>query len=171
MVPIFLGLTAVNLLLLATVFGLGLFALDDAGAATGAYSYHVLLAIVAGLMATLTHVSIYTYFMATSKWLAAAADKADLAIDTFVTPARQRKRRGFAVVMAAIGLTMIAMFAGAAADTIRAMPDKLHFVLAVIALLANVACALAEYRLIKEQSALMDEALAAVNRGHHPAPA
>src|SRR5689334_4317384 len=115
MPTLFLGLTAANLLLLSMVFGLGLFA-TDAGKPTSLYSYHISLAIAAGLMTLLAHLAVYTYFMATSRWLQAATDKANLDPQTYAAPALAGKRRVFPLAMAAIIFTMLTMFAGAGAD-------------------------------------------------------
>ena len=50
MIPLFLGLSIANLILLATVFGLGLFATDAQHKTTGVYSYHISLAFASGMM-------------------------------------------------------------------------------------------------------------------------
>lgn len=162
MLAIFFGLTAANLLMLTGVFALGLGAVGPESVPTGLYPLHVALGIVAGLFATFTHVAVYTYFMATSKWLRAAADKAGLDLETIVAPALARKRRAFPVALGAVVLTMIAMFAGAGADpTVRPWwPGEVHLALAAMALAGHGLAALAEYRLIQGQSALMDRAIA-----------
>jgi hypothetical protein len=165
MIPLFLGLSAANLLLLAIVFGLGLFAVDPAGKATTMYGYHLVMGFAAGLLTALAHLAVYTYFMATSKWLNAAADKAGLDPARYVSPALARKRRVLPVALGAIGVTMLAMFAGAAADpTVRPWwPAEVHLATAALAIAANALGALMEYRLIRDQGALMDLALAVFN--------
>lgn len=163
MIPLFLGLTAANLICLTVVFFLGLFVEDATGGRSDLYTYHITLAIGAGLMTALCHVAVFTYFMATTKWLGAATDKAGLDPAVFVQPPARRKSRAFAVAMLAVVVTMLTMFLGAAADTIAAMPGGVHLASGIAALLVNLACATAEYRLIKQQGALMDDALAAVN--------
>jgi hypothetical protein len=165
MIPLFLGLTAANLLLLGVVFVLGLGAIDG-GRPTGLYAYHISLAIAAGLMTALTHVAGYMYFMATSKWLRAATDKAALNPAAYAEPAAVNKRRVLPLVMGAIVATMLAMFAGAAADpTMNAWwPGEVHLAVAAIAIGVNALGAVGEYRLIRAQGKLMDEALIEVNR-------
>lgn len=165
MTPLFLGLTIANLLLLAIVFGLGFFAIDTQHGATGVYSYHISLAIAAGMMVLLTHLAFYTYFMATSKWLAAASDKANLPMGRYAVPAFAAKRRAMHVAMTAIVLTMLAMFAGAAADpTVRPWwPGEVHMLAAILAITANVFCAWIEFGMIQSQGRLMDGALAELN--------
>ena len=166
MIPLFAGLTAANLLVLITVFAFGWFAFGVDGRPTGAYTLHLTLGIFAGLLATLSHLTVYTYFMATSKWLRAATHKGNLDPARFVVPAAAGKRRVLGWVMGAIVLTMVAMFAGAGADPTVApwWPGEVHLALALLAVAANEVSALAELRLIREQGRLMDEALEILNR-------
>jgi hypothetical protein len=164
MIPLFLGLTAANLILLTLVFGVGRFAVAD-GVPTGLYYFHVALGIATGMIATLTHLVVYTYFMATSRWLQAAANKANLDLNRFVVPALTRKSRALPVVMAAVAAVMLTMFSGAAADsTVRPWwPGEVHLVTGAFAIGINILCAAIEYRLIRGQGDLMDQALVAVN--------
>ena len=155
-----------NLLTLAGVFALGLGVIDLGGDPTGAYQWHVLLGILAGLICAFTHVSVFTYFMATTKWLHAAADKGALDVARFVGPSLPRKRKAFAAGMGAVVLTFAAMLAGAGADpTARPLwPGEVHLIAAAVAMAANLLAALAQYRLIVEQGRLMDDVLAILNR-------
>jgi hypothetical protein len=166
MLPLFLGLTAANLLLLSTVFAIGLFAVDPANVPTWLYSYHIALAIAAGMMTLLTHIATYTYFMATSRWLQAATEKANLNVNDFAAPAFAAKRRALPVAMTAIVAVMLTMFAGAASDpTVRPWwPGEVHMAVAGVAIAVNVFCAMLEYKLIQSQGKLMDGALAILNR-------
>jgi hypothetical protein len=166
MIPLFIGLSAANLLLLLAVFGLGFFAVDSAHHATALYTYHISLGIAAGLMATLTHLAFYTYFMATSRGLVAATDKANLPRERYAIPAFTGKRRALPVAMAAVMLTMLAMFAGAGADsTMRPWwPTEVHLTAAGIALAANALGAAVELAMIRAQGRLMDGALAELNQ-------
>ncbi|MEX0776369.1 MAG: hypothetical protein WD042_11750 [Phycisphaeraceae bacterium] len=165
MITLFLGLTAANLLLLSGVFVLGW---TTAGAGSGGdlYAYHVGLGVGAGLMVALVHVTVYTYFMATSKWLAAAAEKANLDPQQFVAPARRRKSRAFPLMLAPVVLTMLAMFAGAGADPMfrPLWPIQTHLVMVLAAMLANAVAAILEYRLIRAQSQCIDQTLAILNQ-------
>jgi uncharacterized membrane protein YidH (DUF202 family) len=166
MIPLFLGLTGANLALLLITFALGMTAVNADGSAGGTYNYHLALGITAGLLTTLCHVAIYTYFMATTRWLQAAADKVNLDAAVFVAPALKRKSRSFPLMMIAIGSVMIAMFLGAAFDpTMRAGSTRgIHLAAACVAIAMNVLVAIAEFQLIRAQGKLMDVALADVNR-------
>jgi|GEM_PF-2486465 len=163
MVSLFLGLTGANLLLLSIVFGLGLVAIDG-GKPTGLYAFHITLAIAAGMMTLATHIGTYMYFMATSRWLEAASHKAGLPVEQYVGPALKRKSRSFALMMAAIGITALTMFAGAACDpTVRPWwPGEVHLVMAAMTIVVNALCAMGELKLIREQGSLMDSAIAKV---------
>lgn len=163
MIPLFLGLAGANLLLLGIVFGLGLFGVDPDGLASGLRVYHATLGITCGLMGSLAHLSVYTYFMATCKWLQVAADKRNLDENYYVAPALKRKKRVLMLVMAAILATMLAIFLGAAADSSAGALGNAHFAAAVAAVGVNLMATLSQYAHIRVQSRLMDEALAVLN--------
>jgi len=170
MLPLFLGLTAANLLLLVTVFILGLFVIDPADEPTAGYDWHIPLGVAAGLMAAFTHVAIYMYHMATARWLQAATDKAGTPLSRWVEPALRRKRRVFVLMMSAVAATMLAMFSGALADrTFRPLlPGEVHLAVAALTIAINVAVALSEYRHLRAQGALMDDALQLLNESSRP---
>jgi hypothetical protein len=67
--------------------------------------------------------------------------------------------------MAAIVLTMLAMFAGAGADPAvnRLWPVQVHLMMAALAIAVNVLCAFSEYQHIRAQSQLMDDAIERVS--------
>jgi len=163
MIPLFLGLTAANLLLLSTIFALGL-AVSHGDGSTTMYQHHVTWAVAAGLLATLCHSVVYTYFMATSKWLAAAADKAGLDAKAYITAPSNRKKMALFIIMTPVLVTMLTMCGGAAADTFQRWPAGLHLGLGIATLLVNLGAAVWEFRLIRAQGKTMDQALAILNQ-------
>lgn len=168
MIPLFLGLQAANHLLLLIAFGAGLWFSEFRGGAAGGsdwHGYHVGLGIMAGLFCTFAHVGTYMYFMATFKWLRAATEKAGLDPRRFAQPARRNKSRSFPLMMGAIAATMLAMFAGAAADPTAGAwwPGQVHLVVAAAAIAINFAAAARLFMLVREQGRLMDGALAILN--------
>lgn len=173
MIPLFLGLTVANLIILAIVFTLGLTAAGAEDGTSSLYTYHLAFGFTAGLMVLLTHLSVYVYFMATTKWLAAATDKVGFDPQRFSIPAQKAKRRSFVMVMSIITVTMLTMFAGAGADVTitRLWPGELHLALAAVAIAANLFGALAEYQIIRNQGRLMDEAIALVTGDTHASTA
>lgn len=166
MFPLFLGLTAANLVLLVTVFVMGLFVVDHTQTPTRGYDWHLPLGIAAGLMAVLTHVAVYMYHMATARWLEAATDKAGVPVSRWVTPALARKRKVFFVMIGTIGATMLTMFSGPLVDPTMnpLMPGEVHLLIGALAIAANVGAALSEARHIRRQGLLMDDALAVLNQ-------
>ncbi len=166
MIRMFAGLTAANLILLLIVFGLGL-SVNATDAATRMYPMHMAMGFAAGLMVLLAHLSVFMYFMATSKWLAAASVKVGIADERFIVPAQTNKRRAFGFAMAAIVITMLTMFAGAGADPTlgRLWPAEVHLIFACVTIAANVIAAMGEYRLIRGEGQLMDQALGILQAG------
>jgi hypothetical protein len=166
MFPLFLGLTAANLMLLVTVFVIGLFVVDHTQTPTAAFDWHMPLGIAAGLMAAFTHVAVYMYHMATARWLEAATDKVGVPVARWVTPALARKRKVFFVMIGTIAATMVTMFSGVLADPTMnpLLPGEVHLLIGALAIAANVGAALSEARHIRRQGLLMDDALAVLNQ-------
>ena len=175
MLSLFLGLQIANHAVLLIVFTVGLWfgVLFDEGAGGygGLYPFHVGLGIAAGLLCTAANLGVYTYFMATHKWLWAASEKAGVALGTYVEPAQRNKSRAFPATMGPIVATMLAMFAGAAADRTLAAwwPGEVHLGVAAAAVAVNLLGALRQFHLIRSQQRLMDAALALFNPDASPA--
>ena len=165
MISLFLGLSTGNVLLLGLTMTLGWFA-TDAHTPTSLYVFHITIGIAAGLMATLTHTAVYMYFMATSRWLQAATNKANLDPSRFVNPAMARKHRVLGVAMAAITMTVLTLFSGAAADpTVQPwLPANIHMAMGLATLMVNLIAAVAQFPLVRQQSLLMDQTLSILNR-------
>ena len=166
MKSIFLGITCANILLLVGVFVLGVLAVNIDVGATSMYEPHIIMGIIAGLMALATHITTYTYFIATTKWLTAACETGAIDESKFVVVAKGYKKRVFGTAMSAIFPTMIAMFAGAGADSVYSSSlwsPKVHMALAIFAIGMNIFAAKREYGFIVKQKVLMDEALAILN--------
>ncbi|MCE9591956.1 MAG: hypothetical protein K8S99_15725 [Planctomycetes bacterium] len=184
MIPVFIGFTIANLGLMLAAFILGTFILDANDRATILYSYHMDMGIYIALLSAGTHVLVYTYFMASTKWLRAATDKANLDPAVYVDIPAARKRRVLPIAMLAMASTMTCVFAGAWVDrnlaedwrrdpagktlgvvTPATLSDttewgrQLHLGTAVLAIAVNLGCAWAEYTLIRAQSQLMKTAL------------
>ena len=172
MFAIALGLSAANIILLAMAFTVGLSALDVESGAMTVYSTHIAIGIACGLMCALTHVAIFTYFMATSKWLQAAVDKGGMQYNDFVAPSLSRKIRVLAAGLVAIGGTLAAMIGGAGCDpTVNILwPAGIHLALAISAIIINIIVALIELRLVSDQVKLIDKALIILNTLPTPQP-
>ena len=155
MIRVFLGLTITNVLLILTVFGLGIGMREHANRIIT----HFTLGIAAGLVCTLTHVAVYTYFMATTRWLEAATNKGNLPKHLYVSPAMARKSRAIGLAMAPVAAMMLAMFAGAGADPgfNPLWSISVHTLLATVAIVINLLSAAGEFWLITQQGKLMDK--------------
>ncbi len=164
MVPLFLGLTLANLVMLAVVAGQGFMWVDDDAA--GIPGIHVLLGVASGFMSVITHVAVYMYHMATSRWLRAATHKLVIDDDRYVTPAFARKRKVMLFVMPTILISMVNLFAGAAADagSNSGGASRVHLVLALVTIAMNVFAAAGEWICIRGQGRLMDQALSELNQ-------
>jgi len=164
MVRLFLGLCGANILLLGSVFVLGLGTKGASGRPTELYPYHLALGVLTGLLTTLVHVAVYTYFMATTKWLGAATNKAALDPAQFLEPAVAAKQAMLPLVLLPVVATMLTMFAGAGADpTMRPWwPSEVHLVLAAACIALNVLCHVLQYHRIGAQGVRVDRALAAM---------
>ena len=164
MISVVIGLSAANLLLLIGVWCLGL---TFAGSARGdaLYTLHVTLAILASLMSILVHVAVFTYFMATTKWLTAAADKAALAADDYILPSQRRKSRALICLMGAFVAMLITVLAGAAADTTgRGWVSQIHMWLGALTIAVNLVAAIGEYHLVAHQGRLLHRAATILGR-------
>lgn len=160
MITLFIGLTAANLLSLSAVFVIGLILKNGSSEPGSIYSIHITLGILAGLLCALTHVTVFTYFMATTKWLGAATYKAGLDYNQFVVDSLRRKKHAFQLVMIAITTTTLTMIGGAGTDSAAAplWPPQVHLLLATATIAVNFICALSEYKLIAVQGRQIKEA-------------
>lgn len=173
MVPLFLGLNAVNtLVLLAVVLAPLLRTAAFLPEGLAGAEFHPALGIFSGFLAALTHTITFTYFMATTKWLEAACVKADLDFNGFVAAPRRAKQRVLVLAMTAITITGLAVFTGAAADIGGQQASNfahLHGTAGLLAMLANVACSVLQYRHLRTRGAVMRRAIAAMVAYRHAA--
>jgi hypothetical protein len=156
MIPLFVGLTALNLLCLGVAAGLG-YAVG--GTARG--EWHRLVGAVATLVCCGVHCVVFTYFAATAKWVqhAVAVKRLDPALEA---PTRSFKAQAFPAALSAILVVLLAAFSGAAADNYAGVAGTWHHVLVLLALVINLAAAAVEYRAITRNGRLIDTILARI---------
>ena len=165
MLPLFLGLNGANTLILMLVV---LFAtMNDATPKflSAITPHHALVGIFAAFLTALTHSVTFTYFMATTKWLEAAAIKANLNRDVYIVRTRADKTRVLMLAIAMIGITFAAIFSGAAADvavTTFGTTSIIHLATGVAALLGNLAGGFLLFRHVRQRGRLMHSALTAI---------
>ena len=165
MIPLFLGLTALNLLCLSAAAALGYaYGGGDRG------QWHMLVGATAALVCCAVHCVVFTYFTATSKWVQHAVLVKGLD-PALASPTRSFKAHAFPAAMAAIATGLLAAFSGAAADVYRGSARGWHHGLVLLALAVNLTAAFVEYRAIARNGRLIDAVLAKIERVNAAAPA
>src|SRR5215207_6711315 len=139
MIPLFLGLTVVNLLCLGTATALGYMSLGDAGESKG---LHILAGALGTLVCVGVHCVVFTYFIATAKWVqhAVLVKRLDASL---AAPTRSFKMQAFRAARDNYGI-----------------PRAWHHASAIAALVVNVVVAAIEYRAIARNARLIDSILA-----------
>ena len=152
MIPLFLGLTLVNLICLSVATMLGFFKPGP---------MHVLFGAWAALVCVGVHCVVFTYFIATAKWVqhAITVKKLDASLSS---PTRSFKMQAFPAALSAMGVTFGAAILGAALDN-RMGSKQLHLWAALGAVAVNGVVAIIEYRAIARNGRLIDSILETIN--------
>ena len=158
MLPLFLGLTLVNLLCLGLATALGYRSLGDAGESKG---IHILAGAMAAMVCVGVHCVVFTYFIATAKWVQHAVLVKRLE-PSLAAPTRSFKMQAFPAALAAMAVVFAAAVLGAARDN-YGIARGWHHGFAIAALVVNVIVAAIEYRAIARNGALIDSILERVN--------
>jgi hypothetical protein len=151
MIPLFLGLSLVNVLCLCVAAWLG-------------YTHHRSMHVLSGALATLVccgvHCVVFTYFIATAKWVqhAVLVKKLDPAL---VLPTRSFKMQAFPAALLAMASVFLAAVLGAARDN-EMLRATWHWVPALLAIAVNFVVVFIEYRAIERNGRLIDSILAKV---------
>ena len=164
MIPLFLGLTALNLLCLTAAVALGYaYGGDDRG------QWHMLVGAAATLVCCAVHCVVFTYFAATSKWVQHAVRVKNLD-PALAAPTRSFKAHAMPAAMAAIATALLAAFSGAYVDAYgsHAASPVPHRFLAWGALAVNVGAAFVEYRAIARNGRLIDTVLGKIHQAAAP---
>jgi hypothetical protein len=156
MIPLFVGITLVNLIALAATCALGY----GVRAGHDLSPYHELVGVLATLACFAAHCIVFTYFMATAKWLQHAISVKQLD-PALAEPTRSFKQQAFPAALLAMSVTFLAAVTGAITFSYRISPVW-HHAFAIVALIANIAVALIEYRAISRNGRLIDDVLARI---------
>jgi hypothetical protein len=156
-IPLFLGLTAFNLLCLITTTLMG-HHLADGGHASGT---HLLLGVLTTMATIAVHCIVFTYFIATAKWVQHAVTVKQLD-PTLATPTRSFRRQAFPAALLAMITVFATAITGAISDNYGVWPGW-HFGMAVGSVLINALVAWREYVAIRNNGRLIDRILAIVN--------
>ena len=157
MIPLFLGLTAANILFLAAAAAMGY-----AGLSSPTFRpYHPLAGALAARGCVAVHCVVFTYFIATAKWVqhAVSVKRLDPAL---TAPTRSFRAQAFPAALLAIAAVFVAAIYGAYTDAYARDP-AVHHVLALAAIAINLIVASIEYRAIARNAALIDMILAQIN--------
>ena len=168
MIPLFVGLTLVNLLGLCAAAALGY--ASRAGYPVG--PWHILAGAMAALTCVGVHCVVFTYFIATAKWIQHAVMVKRLD-DQLVRPTRSFRKQAFPAALLAMAVVIATAFLGAARDN-GLIPRGWHHGVAIAALVVNLAVAVLEFRAIRSNSHLIDRILETIARQDQrltPAPA
>ena len=153
MISLFLGLTLANLICLCTAAALGYWY----GKAQGAGQWHVVAGALAAIVCCAVHCVVFTYFIATAKWVQHAIVVKGLD-PALATPTRSFKAQAFPAALAAIAMVFVTAVLGAAADNQYVQP-LVHHLVALAMIATNVLSAIAEYGAIRNNGLLIDRVL------------
>jgi hypothetical protein len=157
MTTLFLILTFLNLLCLICTAALG-YAVSFS---TSWSSYHQLAGALATLCCCAVHCIVFTYFIATAKWVQHAVSVKNLSIE-YLEPTRSFRAQAFPAAL----LAMFAVFAAAVVGVITFsyhIHPIYHQAISIAAILINAIVAFIEYRAISRNARLIDGILASIN--------
>jgi hypothetical protein len=161
MIPLFVGLTAANLfaLIFAGVVGYGVSSGKNWSA------WHQLTGAIAAITCCAVHCVVFTYFMATAKWIQHAVSVTKLD-PRLVVPTRSFKAQALPGALLAMAVVFATAVAGVAIFSYRIDPIW-HHGLAIASLVVNVVVACLEYRAIQRNGELIDQILLTISRSTH----
>src|SRR5881392_3469642 len=122
MIPLFIGLSLVNLLCLTLATALG-YATASGAADWG--RWHILAGALAAIVCCGVHCVVFTYFVATGKWVAHAILVKGLE-PKIAEAIRPLRRTAFAAALSVIVLAVITAIVGAAVDNQYVSPVWHH---------------------------------------------
>jgi hypothetical protein len=163
MIALFLALTTLNLLCLAvaTIVGYATSGHDVLGIHPPP-GMHLLSGVFAAFVCCAVHCIVFTYFIATAKWVQHAIVVKQLD-PTSGAPTRSFRAQAFPAAILAMAIVFATAFSGAAVDN-YGMPKWVHHAMALASLVINAAVAGVEYRAIWRNSRLIDSILEAIQR-------
>jgi hypothetical protein len=151
MTVLFLGLMLANFICLIATAVVGY---------AGLSHWHRLAGALAAIVCCGVHCVVFTYFIATGKWIAHAILVKNLK-PAVAEPTRPLRRSAFAAALAVMALAIITAIVGAAVDN-QYLSPAWHHVLAMVLLAANLLAAVVEYRSIRDNGVVIDGILARI---------
>src|SRR5207245_9898204 len=157
MIVLFLGLMLVNFVCL-----IGTAVLGYVGLSSGFGSWHRIAGAMAAIVCCGVHCVVFTYFVATGKWIAHAILVKGLEPD-IGAPTRPLRRAAVAAALGAITLGIASATRGAAVDN-QYLSAAWHQILAIGLIAGNAVAAVVEYRCIRDNGVVIDGILARINQ-------
>ncbi len=162
MIPLFIGLTLVNLLGLAVAGALGYMSRHG----YDVRGMHVLAGALSTMLACAMHCIVFTYFIATAKWVRHAVMVKHLD-DGLITPTKSFRMQAFPGALIAMASVFVTAVIGAMRDSgFYPLPRIVHHSLAIGAFVINVGVAFLEYRAIARNGRLIDGILDTIQRSN-----
>ncbi len=160
MIPLFIGLTLVNLLSLGVAASLG-FLWERRGPELA--QWHMLAGVLAALTCCAVHCIVFTYFIATAKWLqhAVQVKRLDRAM---IEPTRSFKAQAFPAALLAMLVAFGTAILGAASDNYP-ISITWHLSAAIAAIAINFLVGLVEFGAIARNGRLIDRVLETIGAG------
>ena len=152
MTVLFLGLMLANFFCLIATAVVGY---------AGLMHWHRVFGALATIVCCGVHCVVFTYFIATGKWIEHAILVKGLE-PRIAEPTRPLRRGAFAAALSVIALAIATAIVGAAVDN-QYLSAVWHHVLAMGLLVANGVGAIVEYRCIRENGIVIDGLLARIN--------
>ena len=162
MIPLFLGLTLANIAALILTITLGYVSVGS-NLTSNMRMWHTLSGALTLLLCIGVHCVVFTYFIATAKWIQHAVDVKHLKPE-YTAPTRSFKAQAFPAALLAMLAVFVAAIGGALVDN-RYITVHVHHFLALGALAINLICATVEYRAISSNGQLIDQILADIPPG------
>ena len=158
MIPLFLGLTLANLAALAAAAGMGYWSMSH----ESFRQWHMLAGALAALICCAVHCVVFTYFIATAKWMEHAVLVKNLN-PSLTAPARSLKSQALPAALVAMAMVFLAALLGVMTDT-GLTTIVLHHVCVLAAIVVNVGAGVLELIAIRRNGLLIDRILAIINR-------
>jgi hypothetical protein len=164
MIPLFIALTSVNLLCLATAAAVGYLGArgDDWFG-----PWHTITGVMATMTCCAVHCIVFTYFMATAKWVQHAVSVKRLD-PQLTSPTRSFRAQALPAALLAIAIVFASAVLGAAHEN-YAIPRNWHELMALASFVVNALVAWIEYRAITRNGRLIDDVLERIAQQKVPA--
>jgi hypothetical protein len=156
MISLFLGLTGVNLLCLLVSATLGYISMSRPSLA----DVHILAGAMTAIACCAVHCVVFTYFIATAKWIRHAVQVKRLS-PALIEPTRSFKMQAFPAAIAAMAIVFIAAMCGAAVPN-YGLSLVWHHLLAIAAIAVNALVAIVEFSAIQRNARHIDQILALI---------